>query len=261
MFVVVRRNLERPLELTAIVIAWHCRASTVVRGGFDGTRNVGQNQQRQDDQQPEHTQNVFWRLGEHQRTTVAKPADISLGRNAADEAYHEFVEAEGYRSLVALVREGLDIPVPRIAAESAADGAFNAWGEIVSRARTVHTKRFIVSDGATDDAIALPRPAFDVTPEAETSRGCVFDRSRGGTVALFTGIRERRVDRGVLGCQPQPAVRRFVVATLPQPTYVRANLSSESIHRGRSGSEVERADHGQVPGSSARRIDRLLGGV
>lgn len=49
-------------------------------------------------------------------------------------------------------------------------------------------------DGATDDAIALLGAALDVTPEADTSRICVFGRSRGGTVALLTGIRERRVD-------------------------------------------------------------------
>lgn len=49
-------------------------------------------------------------------------------------------------------------------------------------------------DGATDDAIAFLRAALDATPEADTSRVCVFGRSRGGTVALLTGIRERRVD-------------------------------------------------------------------
>ncbi len=49
-------------------------------------------------------------------------------------------------------------------------------------------------DGATDDAIAFLRAALEATPEADTSRVCVFGRSRGGTVALLTGIREPRVD-------------------------------------------------------------------
>lgn len=49
-------------------------------------------------------------------------------------------------------------------------------------------------DGATDDLIALLRAALEITPEADTSRVCVFGRSRGGTVALLSGIRERRVD-------------------------------------------------------------------
>ncbi len=49
-------------------------------------------------------------------------------------------------------------------------------------------------DGATDDTIAFLRAAMQLTPEADTSRVCVFGRSRGGAVALLTGIREARVD-------------------------------------------------------------------
>ncbi len=49
-------------------------------------------------------------------------------------------------------------------------------------------------DGATDDLISFLRAAMEVTPEADRTRVCVFGRSRGGTVALLAGIRERQID-------------------------------------------------------------------
>lgn len=48
-------------------------------------------------------------------------------------------------------------------------------------------------DGATDDLIAFLRVALELTPEADRSRVCVFGRSRGGTVALLSGLREPRI--------------------------------------------------------------------
>ncbi len=49
-------------------------------------------------------------------------------------------------------------------------------------------------DGATDDTIAFLRAALQKTPEADSSRMCIFGRSRGGTVALLSGIREKQID-------------------------------------------------------------------
>jgi acetyl esterase/lipase len=49
-------------------------------------------------------------------------------------------------------------------------------------------------DGATDDAIAFLSVALETTSKADPNRICVFGRSRGGTVALLTGIRDKRVD-------------------------------------------------------------------
>jgi hypothetical protein len=49
-------------------------------------------------------------------------------------------------------------------------------------------------DGAADDLVAFLRVALAVTPEADTSRVCVFGRSRGGTVALLAGMRHRGID-------------------------------------------------------------------
>ena len=49
-------------------------------------------------------------------------------------------------------------------------------------------------DGATDDAIALLSVALQTTVEADSSRICAFGQSRGGNVALLTGIRDKRID-------------------------------------------------------------------
>jgi hypothetical protein len=49
-------------------------------------------------------------------------------------------------------------------------------------------------DGATDDAIALLNVALQTSPEADGSRICAFGQSRGGNVALLTGIRDKRID-------------------------------------------------------------------
>jgi dipeptidyl aminopeptidase/acylaminoacyl peptidase len=48
-------------------------------------------------------------------------------------------------------------------------------------------------DGATDDAIALLSVAIQTTPEIDRTRICAFGHSRGGTVAMLTGIRDKRV--------------------------------------------------------------------
>jgi hypothetical protein len=49
-------------------------------------------------------------------------------------------------------------------------------------------------DGATDDTIALLSVAIQTTAELDSTRICAFGRSRGGTVAMLTGIRDKRID-------------------------------------------------------------------
>lgn len=48
-------------------------------------------------------------------------------------------------------------------------------------------------DGATDDAIALLNVVLETTPEADAKRIGVYGHSRGGTIALLMGARDRRV--------------------------------------------------------------------
>jgi len=48
-------------------------------------------------------------------------------------------------------------------------------------------------DGATDDTIAFLSAALSVTPQADASRVCAFGHSRGGTVAVLAGIRDKRI--------------------------------------------------------------------
>ena len=48
-------------------------------------------------------------------------------------------------------------------------------------------------DGATDDAIALLNVALATTPNADSGRICTYGQSRGGTVALLLGIRDKSI--------------------------------------------------------------------
>ncbi|HUR79392.1 MAG TPA: prolyl oligopeptidase family serine peptidase, partial [Thermoanaerobaculia bacterium] len=59
-----------------------------------------------------------------------------------------------------------------------------------------------VWDGATDDFIAFTSAALTVTPEADGERMCAFGKSRGGTVALLAGIRDKRFDCVVAWAAP-----------------------------------------------------------
>jgi len=49
-------------------------------------------------------------------------------------------------------------------------------------------------DGATDDTISFLTAALGTSPETDAKRICIFGHSRGGTVAMLTGIRDKRID-------------------------------------------------------------------
>lgn len=84
-------------------------------------------------------------------------------------------------------------------------------------------------DGATDDLIALLRVALRTTPEADTSRVCVFGRSRGGTVALLSGIRERRVDCVVSWAAPTDWFRHMGLDGWTQHELVEDGLRHRAV--------------------------------
>ena len=78
-------------------------------------------------------------------------------------------------------------------------------GEVLNfdgKSWTSEGDRTDVWDGATDDFIAFAAAALEVTPEADGTRMCAFGKSRGGTVALLAGIRDRRFDCVVAWAAP-----------------------------------------------------------
>lgn len=69
-------------------------------------------------------------------------------------------------------------------------------GEVINfegRTFTSEGDRTNALDGATDDTIALLSVALEITPQADADRICAFGHSRGGTVAMLTGIRDKRI--------------------------------------------------------------------
>jgi hypothetical protein len=48
-------------------------------------------------------------------------------------------------------------------------------------------------DGAVDDTLAFINAVIDIIPEVDQNRISVFGKSRGGTVAMLSGIRDKRI--------------------------------------------------------------------
>lgn len=70
------------------------------------------------------------------------------------------------------------------------------------RTFTSEGDRTDVWDGAADDTIAFLGAALQVTPEADPERIGVFGASRGGTIALLVGARDRRIRAVVAWAAP-----------------------------------------------------------
>ncbi|WP_412069144.1 hypothetical protein [Rubrivirga sp. IMCC43871] len=83
-------------------------------------------------------------------------------------------------------------------------------------------------DGATDDAIAFLHAALAATPEADASRVCVYGRSRGGAVALLTGIREPQVDCVVSWAAPTDWFSRMDLSGWTQAELVADGLRNRA---------------------------------
>lgn len=84
-------------------------------------------------------------------------------------------------------------------------------------------------DGATDDLIGLLRVALEITPEADSSRVCVFGRSRGGAVALMSGMREQRVDCVVAWAAPTDWFRLMGLDGWTQRELVEDGLRNDAV--------------------------------
>ena len=96
-----------------------------------------------------------------------------------------------------------------------------------------------VWDGATDDLIAFTSAALRVTPEAAGERMCVFGKSRGGTVALLAGIRDRRFDCVVGWSGPADHFFEMAVSGLTPRERVAEGLRRKSDVTGLAGQFLE----------------------
>ena len=91
------------------------------------------------------------------------------------------------------------IAAPRMMADRAGEFIYvvpSFRGEVLNFGGVTYTSegdRTDALDGATDDTIALLNVAIKSTPEIDPDRICAFGHSRGGTVAMLTGIRDQRV--------------------------------------------------------------------
>lgn len=94
-------------------------------------------------------------------------------------------------------------------------------------------------DGATDDLIAALNLAIRTVPEADTSRVCVFGRSRGGTVALAAGIREKRIDCVVSWAAPVDWFRLMGLDGWSQRELVADGLQHRSDPEGTGGQFID----------------------
>lgn len=125
---------------------------------------------------------------------------VVVPEGAAPETLPVLVEAKGVSPSFFPLRVPGGLTSPGVLGDARGQVIYVAPGfrgeEVIVGPDTLASegKRSDAWDGATDDLIALLRAMLEVTPEADGSRVCVFGRSRGGTVALLSGMRERRVD-------------------------------------------------------------------
>ncbi len=115
-----------------------------------------------------------------------EPLPVVIDARGVDPSYSPLDLADPPNSLVALgsAAEGFVILAPAYRGNRLlADGRKFATEGDPSEAW----------DGATDDALAFLNAALAVTPQADPDRVAVLGKSRGGTVALLAGIRDRRV--------------------------------------------------------------------
>jgi alpha/beta hydrolase family protein len=99
-------------------------------------------------------------------------------------------------------------------------------------------------DGAADDALAFLDVALQRTAAADPSRIAVFGRSRGGTVALLAGERDRRIGRVLAWSAPSGWIEG-----MPARGFTQREIAAEGL-RARSAAN-------EIGGQSVRTFLRL----
>ncbi len=94
-------------------------------------------------------------------------------------------------------------------------------------------------DGATDDLLSLLSVAAKIAPEADTTRVCVFGRSRGGTVALLAGIRDHRIGCVVSWAAPTDWFQLMAQGGWTQEELLQYGLDHRSVPQALSGQYID----------------------
>jgi tetratricopeptide (TPR) repeat protein len=95
-------------------------------------------------------------------------------------------------------------------------------------------------DGATDDALALLNVALKTTPQADPSRICAVGKSRGGSVALLAGIRDKRISRVLDLAGPADWFSLMDSGGWKQEEIIREALLKKAQPRDEGGQFIER---------------------
>lgn len=95
-------------------------------------------------------------------------------------------------------------------------------------------------DGATDDALALLNAALKITPRADKTRICAFGKSRGGSVALLAGIRDKRIKQVLDWAGPADWFALMGAGGWTQEEIVREALLKKAQPRDEGGQFIER---------------------
>jgi tetratricopeptide (TPR) repeat protein len=95
-------------------------------------------------------------------------------------------------------------------------------------------------DGATEDALALLNAALKITPQADPARICAFGKSRGGSVALLAGIRDKRITRVLDWAGPADWFTLMDSGGWTQEEIIREALLERSQPKEEGGQFIER---------------------
>lgn len=95
-------------------------------------------------------------------------------------------------------------------------------------------------DGATDDALALLNAAVNFTALIDTDRTGVFGRSRGGSVALLAGVRDKRIKQVVALSGPTDWFSNMNLGGYKQEELVDFGLHKHSTPFETGGQFIER---------------------
>ncbi|MCB0278624.1 MAG: acetylxylan esterase [Calditrichaeota bacterium] len=112
-------------------------------------------------------------------------------------------------------------------------------------------------DGATDDAIALLNVVLDRFPQVDQQRIISFGASRGGTIALLSGIRDSRISYVIDWAGPSDWFRLMTYYGWTQAEIMNWALSNKSRPQDEGGQFIERFLMEAVQGKKSMQDVRL----